>query len=340
VCQVGRTGAITPVAILEPVKLAGSTISKTTLHNEDFIKEKDIKIGDHVIIQKAGDVIPEVVQVLKEKRNGTEIEFEMPKICPVCGGTVVREEGEAAWHCIGIECSARNLQNLVHFASRTGMNIDGLGISVIEQLIEKGYLNNISDIYYLKKEEIASLKKNGNKFAQNLIDAINNSKNNELERLICALGIRHIGSKAAKILAKRYGSMNELMNASEESLNLVDTIGGISATSIYEFFHQEQTIDLIEKLKVAGVNMESHEDVEKHDDRFAGKTFVLTGTLDKYSRDEASNIIERFGGKTSSSVSKKTSYVLAGEDAGSKLIKAQELGIIILSENEFDEMIK
>lgn len=340
VCQVGRTGAITPVAILEPVKLAGSTISKTTLHNEDFIKEKDIRIGDHVIIQKAGDVIPEVVEVLKDKRSGKEIEFKMPKVCPVCGGTVVREEGEAAWHCIGIECSARNLQNLVHFASRTGMNIDGLGISVIEQLVEKGYLNNIADIYYLKKEEIASLKKNGNKFAQNLIDAINESKKNDLERLICALGIRHIGNKAAKILAKRYGSMNDLMNASVESLNLIDTIGGVSATSIYEFFHQEQTIDLIEKLKIAGVNMESHEDVEEHDDRFAGKTFVLTGALDKYSRDEASEIIEKFGGKTSSSVSKKTTYVLAGEDAGSKLIKAQELGITILSETEFDEMIK
>ncbi len=340
VCQVGRTGAITPVAVFEPVLLAGSTISKATLHNEDFIKEKDIRIGDYVVIQKAGDVIPEVVDVLKEKRTGNEKEFEMPKVCPVCGGKVVREEGEAAWHCIGIECSARNLQNLVHFASRTGMNIDGLGISVIEQLVDKGYLKNIADIYYLKKEEIASLKKNGQKFAQNLIDAINESKNNDLERLICALGIRHIGTKAAKIIARRYGSMKELMNASIESLNLVDTIGGISAESIYEFFHQEQTIDLINKLEQAGVNMESHEEIEEHDDRFAGKTFVLTGTLEKYSRDEASEIIEKFGGKTSSSVSKKTAYVLAGEEAGSKLTKAQDLGVTIISEQEFEEMIK
>ena len=340
VCQVGRTGAITPVAVFEPVLLAGSTISKATLHNEDFIKEKDIRIEDYVVIQKAGDVIPEVVDVLKEKRTGNEKEFEMPKVCPVCGGKVVREEGEAAWHCIGIECSARNLQNLVHFASRTGMNIDGLGISVIEQLVDKGYLKNIADIYYLKKEEIASLKKNGQKFAQNLIDAINESKNNDLERLICALGIRHIGTKAAKIIARRYGSMKELMNASIESLNLVDTIGGISAESIYEFFHQEQTIDLINKLEQAGVNMESHEDIEEHDDRFAGKTFVLTGTLEKYSRDEASEIIEKFGGKTSSSVSKKTAYVLAGEEAGSKLTKAQDLGVTIISEQEFEEMIK
>ncbi len=340
ICQVGRTGAITPVAILKPIEVSGSTISKATLHNEDFIKERDIKIGDHVVIQKAGDVIPEVVDVLKEKRTGEEIEFKMPEVCPVCGGTVVREEGEAAWHCIGIECSARKLQNLVHFASRSGMNIDGLGISVIEQLVDKGYLNNIADIYYLKKDQIASLKKSGDKFAQNLIDAINESKNNDLERLICALGIRHIGNKAAKILAKRYGNMNELMNASKESLNLIETIGGISAQSVYEFFSQEQTIDLIKKLKAAGVNMKSKEDVERHDDRFAGKTFVLTGTLEKYTRDEASEIIEKFGGKTSSSVSKKTSYVLAGEEAGSKLTKAQDLGITILSENEFDEMIK
>ena len=340
VCQVGRTGAITPVAILEPIELAGSTISKATLHNEDFIKEKDIRIGDRVIIQKAGDVIPEVIEVSKNKRKGNEKEFKMPRACPVCGGKVVREEGESAWYCIGIECSARKLQNLVHFASRTGMNIDGLGISVIEQLVDKGYLDNIADIYYLKKEEIASLKKNGNKFAQNLIDAINESKNNNIDRLICALGIRHIGSKAAKIVAKRYGRIEELMNASQESLNLIDTIGGISAESIYDFFHQEQTIDLIERLKNAGVNMENKEEVEFHDDRFAGKTFVLTGSLEKYTRDEASELIEKFGGKTSNSVSKKTSYVLAGEEAGSKLTKAQELGIQILSEEEFDNMIK
>ena len=339
-CQVGRTGAITPVAILEPVELAGSTISKTTLHNEDFIKDKGIRIGDHVIIQKAGDVIPEVVDVLKQKRNGKETEFEMPNVCPVCGGTVVREEGEAAWYCIGIECSARNLQNLVHFASKSGMDIEGLGISVIEQLIEKGYLSNIADIYYLKKEEIASLKKSGNKFAQNLIEAINKSKSNDLERLICAFGIRHIGNKAARIIARRYGNIEGVMNASIESLNLIDTIGGVSAKSVYEFFHQEQTIDLIEKLKHAGVNMETHEDVEQRDDRFAGKTFVLTGTLEKYTRDEVSNVIEKLGGKTSSSVSKKTSYVLAGEESGSKLTKAQELGITIITEQEFEEMIQ
>ena len=339
ICQVGRTGAITPMAILEPIKLAGSTISKTTLHNEDFITSKDLKIGDHVIIQKAGDVIPEVVEVVKEKRTGEEKDFVMPDTCPVCGAPAVRENGEAVKRCIGIECSARKLRNIVHFASKAGMDIDGLGYAIIEQLVDKGLLNTISDIYYLKKDDIASLKKNGEKFATNLINAINASKNNSLDKLISALGIRHIGTKSAKILAKEYKSMDNLMNASEVSLSLIEDVGQITAKSVYEFFHQEQTIDLIEKLKKAGVNMEEAED-EEHDNRFAGKTFVLTGSLEKYTRDEASEIIEKFGGKTSGSVSKKTSYVLAGEEAGSKLTKAEELGVKVLTEAEFDEMIK
>ena len=339
ICQVGRTGAITPMAILEPIKLAGSTISKTTLHNEDFITSKDLKIGDHVIIQKAGDVIPEVVEVVKGKRTGEEKDFVMPDTCPVCGAPAVRENGEAVKRCIGIECSARKLRNIVHFASKAGMDIDGLGYAIIEQLVDKGLLNTISDIYYLKKDDIASLKKNGEKFATNLINAINASKNNSLDKLISALGIRHIGTKSAKILAKEYKSMDNLMNASEVSLSLIEDVGQITAKSVYEFFHQEQTIDLIEKLKKAGVNMEEAED-EEHDNRFAGKTFVLTGSLEKYTRDEASEIIEKFGGKTSGSVSKKTSYVLAGEEAGSKLTKAEELGVKVLTETEFDEMIK
>ena len=339
ICQVGRTGAITPMAILEPIKLAGSTISKTTLHNEDFITSKDLKIGDHVIIQKAGDVIPEVVEVVKEKRTGEEKDFVMPDTCPVCGAPAIRENGEAVKRCIGIECSARKLRNIVHFASKAGMDIDGLGYAIIEQLVDKGLLNTISDIYYLKKDDIASLKKNGEKFATNLINAINASKNNSLDKLISALGIRHIGTKSAKILAKEYKSMDNLMNASEVSLSLIEDVGQITAKSVYEFFHQEQTIDLIEKLKKAGVNMEEAED-EEHDNRFAGKTFVLTGSLEKYTRDEASEIIEKFGGKTSGSVSKKTSYVLAGEEAGSKLTKAEELGVKVLTEAEFDEMIK
>ena len=337
--QVGRTGAITPMAILEPVKVAGSTISKTTLHNEDFIKEKDLKIGDRVIIQKAGDVIPEVVEALKDKRTGEEQDFKMPDRCPVCGGLIVREEGEAISRCIGIECPAKLLRSIVHFASKVGMDIKGLGYSIIEELINRGLISNIADIYSLTKEDIASLKKNGDKFAQNLINAIQESKNNELSKLINALGIRHVGTKSAKILAKRYGSMDKLMNASFESLNLTEDIGEITADSVSEFFMQEQTRDLIEKLKAAGVNMIEHQE-EVIDERFYGQVFVLTGTLENYTREEAGKIIESFAGKVSSTVSKKTSYVLAGEEAGSKLTKAEKLGVTIITEKQFEEMIK
>lgn len=339
VCQVGRTGAITPMAILEPVKVAGSTISKTTLHNEDFIKEKDLRIGDRVIIQKAGDVIPEVVESVKSKRTGEEKEFVMPKVCPVCGAPTIREEGEAVTRCTGIECSAKALRNIVHFASKEGMEIDGLGYSIIEQLIDRKLISNIADIYSLKLEDIASLKKNGKKFAQNLIDSIEKSKNNDLFKLITGLGIRHIGAKSAKNLARKFRNIDNLMNASIEELSIQNDVGEITAKSIYEFFHEEQSIDLINKLKTAGVNMESLEE-ESSDNRFEGQTFVLTGALSKYSRDEASDIIEKLGGKTSSSVSKKTSYVLAGEDAGSKLTKAQSLGVTVITEEEFEKMIK
>lgn len=339
ICQVGRTGAITPMAILEPVKVAGSTISKTTLHNEDFIKEKDIRVGDTIVVQKAGDVIPEILEVKKEKRDGTEQVFEMPKVCPVCGAPVVREEGEAVSRCIGIECPAKLVRNIIHFVSRECMNIDGLGDKIIEQLINKNLISNIADIYFLKFEDIATLKKNGQKFTQNLIDAINNSKNNDLYRLIAALGIRHIGTKAAKTLAKKYKTMDSLMNASLESLAMTDDIGEISANSIYEFFRQDQTIDLINRLKEAKVNMEALES-EDIDNRFEGKTFVLTGTLEKFTRKEASDLIEKHGGKTSGSVSKKTDYVLAGEDAGSKLTKAQSLGVEIITEEQFEKMMK
>ena len=339
ICQVGRTGAITPLAILEPVVVAGSTISKTTLHNEDFIKEKDIRIGDHIFIQKAGDVIPEVVEVLKNRRTGKEEKFEMPKVCPVCGAEVVREEGESVNRCIGIECPAKMLRNIVHFVSREAMNIDGLGESIIEQLIEKGFINNIADIYYLKYEDISSLKKEGDKFTKNLLNAINESKNNDLDRVICSLGIRNVGTKLAKTLAKEFRSMDKLMDADLIRLNGINDVGEITANNIYEFFRQEQTIDLIQRLKDAGVNMEYLQE-ESDDERFYGKTFVLTGSLEKYTRDEASDIIERLGGKTSSSVSKKTSYVLAGEDAGSKLTKAQAIGVPVITEQEFEDMIK
>ncbi len=339
VWQVGRTGVITPMAILEPVKVAGSTISKTTLHNEDFIKEKGLKIGDRVIIQKQGDVIPEVISVVKEKRTGKEQELIVPTTCPVCGAKATREEGESAIYCNGIECPAQLLRGIEHFVSKECMDIDGLGIKIVEQLIEKGLIKNIADIYNLTLEEIASLKKNGKKFAQNLINSIEESKKQDLYNVINSLGIRQVGIKAAKVLAKRYKTMDNLMNASLESLCMVDDVGEITASNIYDFFRQEQTIDMINKLKSAGVNMELQQE-EGQDNRFEGKVFVLTGSLEKYSRAEASDLIEKFGGKTSSSVSKKTSYVLAGEEAGSKLTKAQELGVTIITEAEFENMVK
>ena len=339
VWQVGRTGVITPMAILEPVKVAGSTISKTTLHNEDFIKEKDLKIGDIVVIQKQGDVIPEVIKVVREKRTGDEKETVIPTVCPVCGALAVREDGEAAIRCTGIECPAQLLRGIEHFVSKECMDIDGLGYKIVEQLIDKGLISNIADIYNLTLEDIASLKKSGKKFAQNLIDSIENSKSQDLFNVINALGIRQVGIKAAKVLAKKYKSMDNLMNASLEDLCSVSDVGEITANNIYEFFRQDQTVDMINRLKAAGVNMNANIE-ENVDNRFEGKVFVLTGTLEKYSRNEASDIIEKFGGKTSSSVSKKTDYVLAGEEAGSKLTKAQELGVNIISETDFEKMIK
>lgn len=339
ICQVGRTGAVTPMAILEPVVVAGSKISKTTLHNEDFVKEKDLRIGDTVVIQKAGDVIPEVVRAVTEKRTGEEKEFQMPTVCPVCGGQVVRIPGQAVTKCIGIECPARNLRNIEHFASKEAMNIEGLGEKVIKQLYDTGLIHNIADIYSLKLEDIAGLKKNGKKFAENLINGINKSKQNNLDRLITALGIEQVGAKSAKILAKKFKTMDALAKANFGTLTFVEEVGQITANSVREFFMQDQTKDLLKKLKAAGVNMTLIEDTGK-DKRFNEQTFVLTGTLENYTREEASNIIESFGGKTSASVSKKTSYVLAGEDAGSKLVKAQSLGVKIITEKEFEEMIK
>ena len=339
VCQVGRTGVITPMAILEPVKVAGSTISKTTLHNEDFIKVKELKIGDTVVIQKAGDVIPEIVEVVKNKRTGEEKDFEMPHKCPVCGADAVREEGESAIRCTGIECPAKLYRNLVHFVSREAMNIDGLGESIIAQLLDKQLIQNIADIYTLEFEDITSLKKNGKKFAQNLMDSIENSKQNDLYRLITALGIRHVGGKASKMLAKKYKTLDNLAGASFEDLQEMNDVGEVMANSIVEFFAQDQTLDLIEKLKQAGVNTEVIEE-ETGDNRFEGKTFVLTGSLEEFTRKEAEELIEKYGGKTSGSVSKKTDYVLAGEEAGSKLKKAQELGVTIITEQEFKEMVK
>ena len=339
VCQVGRTGAITPMAILEPISVAGSTISKTTLHNEDFIKEKDLRIGDTVVIQKAGDVIPEIVEVKKEKRTGSEKAFNMPTTCPVCGAMAVREEGESAIRCTGIECPAKLVRNIIHFVSKEGMDIDGLGENLVEQFIDKGLIENIADIYTLTFEDIASLKKNGTKFAENLINAIQDSKNRPFYKLITALGIRHIGTKSAKTIAKHFKTIENLMNAEIEEIAELDDVGQIMAQSIYQFFKQDQTIDLINKLRDAGVNMREEQN-ETGDTRFEGLTFVLTGSLENYTREQAGEIIEKFGGKVSSSVSKKTNYVLAGEEAGSKLTKAQSLGVNIITEAQFEEMIK
>lgn len=338
VCQVGRTGAITPMAILDPVYVAGSKISKTTLHNEDYIKQNDIRIGDRVIIQKAGDVIPEVVGVNKDKRDGTEKIFEMPRICPVCGAEAVREEGEAVVRCIGIECPAKLYRSIIHFASKDAMDIDGLGEAIIGELIERKLISNIADIYKLTIDDVASLKKNGKKFAQNLMNAIEESKKRDLYRVINSLGIRHVGVKLAKTLARYFKDMDKLIVATYEELRMIEDVGEITANTIYEFFRQDQTIDLINKLKQANVNMKA--EIQKNENgKFAGKTFVLTGSLEHYSREKASEIIEKMVGKTSSSVSKKTDYVLAGKDAGSKLKKAQELGITIISEEEFITML-
>ena len=339
VCNVGRTGAITPMAILEPVKVAGSTISKTTLHNEDFIKEKDLRIGDTVVIQKAGDVIPEIVEAIKDKRTGNEKEFSMPSVCPVCGALAIREEGESARRCIGIECPAKLYRSILHFASREAMDIKGLGDAIIEELLNRKLINNIADLYDLKLEDVKTLKKDGTKFAQNLIDSINQSKQNDLDRLINALGIRHIGTKTAKQLAKKFKTMDNLENASLESFIDVDDMGEIMAKSIFEFFSQPQTKDLLQRLKQANVNMSLKEN-ELIDDRFSNKTFVITGKLDKYSRDEVKQIIENNGGVTSESVSKKTDVVIVGRDAGSKYDKALKLGIEIWDEEKLDEMLK
>lgn len=338
VVQVGRTGAITPVAILEPVRVAGSVISKTTLHNEDFIKEKGLKIGDHILIQKAGDVIPEVCDVLVDKRDGSEKEFEMPRTCPVCGSEAVREEGEAVIRCTGIECPAMLFRNIVHFASRDAMDIEGLGPAMVEMLLNNDLVKNIAEIYELKFDDLVTLDRMGEKSANNLLSAIEKSKENPLENLINAFGIRHIGLKSAKILAKNYKTLDDLMNASYDELCTINEIGSIMAESLVKFFESEQTKDLIEKLRKLGLNFESNVQTIE-DNRFEGMTFVLTGTLPTLSRNEASEIIESFGGKVSSSVSKKTTYVLAGEDAGSKLDKALSLNVNVIDEDTFRKMV-
>lgn len=338
--QVGRTGVVTPLAILDTVHIAGSNVSRATLHNLDYIREKDIRIGDTVVIEKAGDIIPAVVEVIKEKRNGNEKEFEMPTHCLECGAVIVREDGEAAYRCTGVNCPAQRLRNIIHFVSRNAMDIDGLGPSIIEQMLEKKLIETAADLYYVNPTDVAEMEKMGEKSADNLKKALDKSKTNPLYRLINAFGIRHIGEKAAKILSAKYKTLDNLRNASVDELMSIPDIGGKMAESVVEFFAQEQTNEFIKKLEAAGVSCVDDTDESAVDGRFEGKTFVLTGTLEKYKRSEAGKIIESYGGKTSSSVSKNTTYVLAGAEAGSKLDKANSLGIRVISEAEFEEMIK
>ena len=332
---VGRTGVLTPTAVLESVHLAGTTVSRATLHNQDFINEKGVNIGDIVTVRKAGDIIPEVLCV-NEKNSVSNYVF--PEICPSCGEKVVREEGEAAIRCINPECPAQLLRNLIHFCSRDAMDIEGLGPSIIETFVNEGMIKNTSDIYHLDKEKIASLEGFKETSANNIINSVEKSKQNDLGKLIFALGIRHIGEKAAKLLSNQFKNIDNIISASEEDILEIEGFGSIMAKSVVEFFSKESAIQLVDELKKAGVNTESLSVVE--DNRFEGKTFVLTGTLTSFKRSEASKIIESFGGKTSSSVSKKTDFVLAGEAAGSKLDKANALGVRVISEDEFEEMIK
>ena len=334
--NVGRTGVLTPTAVFEPVMVAGSLISRATLHNQDFITEKDIRIGDTVTIRKAGDIIPEVLNVVEH--SGSSLPYVMPEFCPSCGARVVREEGEAALRCLNTDCPAQLLRNLIHFCSRDAMDIEGLGESNIELFVNSGLIKNPADIYHLEAEQIVPLERMAEQSANNLIAAINESKKNDLSKLVFALGIRHIGQKAAKLLSERFGTMTALMNASYDEIMTIDGFGAIMAKSVADYFNMPESLELIDKLMAAGLNMKSLKEVK--DMRFAGKTFVLTGTLPTYKRSEAAGIIESFGGKTASSVSKKTNFVLAGEDAGSKLQKANDLGIKVISEDEFREMIK
>ena len=338
VVQVGRTGVLTPKAVLTPVRLAGTTVTNATLHNQDFISEKDIRIGDTVLVRKAGEIIPEVLSVVKEKRPPEAQPYILPKTCPVCGAPVERDEDGAHVRCTGAECPAQLLRNLTHFASRDAMDIDGLGVAVVENLVGASLIKTPGDLYFLKEEDVAGLERMGKKSAQNLLAAIERSKSNDLSRLIYAFGIRQVGQKAGKILAARFHTLEALENAALEELTAVDDIGAITAQSILEWMASPQSKHLIQRLAQAGVNMTAAE--QGSDQRFAGMTFVFTGALEKFTRDEAAAMVEDRGGKSASSVSKKTSYVVAGEAAGSKLRKAQELGVTVLTEDEFLALLK
>ena len=338
VVQVGRTGVLTPKAVVRPVRLAGTTVTNATLHNQDFIRERDIRIGDTVLIRKAGEIIPEILEVDFSKRPADSCAYHLPASCPVCGAKVEKDEDGAFLRCTGAECPAQLSRNIAHFVSRDAMDIEGLGSAIVEALIEKKLICSPADIYSLTLEDVKSLWKSGSKAAEKLLSAIENSKQQDLSRLIYALGIRQVGAKTGKVLASTFGSMDALMAATEEELTAVPDVGAVTAQSIYGWFRQEQSRHMIEKLRQAGVNFESKRVVS--DTRFAGKTFVLTGALSKFTREEATEKIELLGGKASGSVSKKTSFVVVGENAGSKERKARELGIPILSEDDFLAMIQ
>jgi len=338
VVQVGRTGVLTPKAVVSPVRLAGTTVTNATLHNQDFIAEKDVRVGDTVLVQKAGEIIPEIVAVLKEKRPEGTTPYRFPDRCPVCGAPVVRDEDGAAMRCTGAECPAQLMRHLVHFASRDAMDIEGLGPANVESLVNAGLLKTPGDLYSLRTENVEKLERMGKKSAQNLIDAIERSKENDLSKLLTAFGIRQVGQKAAQVLARQFGTLDALASADAESLSKVPDIGGITAQSILTWFSDPQSQHLVETLKAAGVNMESH--AQPIGDKLSGLTFVLTGELSGFSRKEAGERIQALGGKVSGSVSKKTSYVIAGEAAGSKLRKAQELKVPILDEAGFLAMLE
>ena len=333
--QVGRTGVLTPKAVIEPIRLAGTTVTNATLHNQDFIENLGVNVGDTVLVQKAGEIIPEVLEVVKKDSEGV---FQFPTVCPACGAPVVRDEDGAAIRCTGAECPAQRLRNIVHFASKEAMDIDGLGPAVVESLDKAGLIHTPAELYSLDAQSVATAERMGKKSAENLIANLQDSKSRGLARLLCAFGIRQVGSKAAKVLARHFATLDELMNATEEQLTAIDDVGPITAKYVVDWFDSPQSLHQIRLLREAGVSFESREEIA--DDRFAGKTFVLTGALEKYTRQQAEEIIERFGGKASGSVSKKTSYVLAGADPGSKLTKAEALGVPIITEADFARMIE
>ena len=338
VVQVGRTGVLTPKAVVRPVRLAGTTVTNATLHNQDFISQRDIRIGDTVLIRKAGEIIPEILEVDFSKRPQSAQAYRLPEVCPVCGAKTQQDEDGAFLRCTGAECPAQLSRNIAHFVSRDAMDIDGLGSAIVDALIEKDLIHSPADIYYLKQEDIETLWKSGKTAAAKLLASIERSKEQDVSRLIYALGIRQVGAKTGKVLAAAFGSLDGVLSASEEELTQIPDVGSVTAASIHQWSCQEQSRHMVERLRQAGVNFESKRVIS--DDRFSGKVFVLTGALSKFTREEASEKIELLGGKTSGSVSKKTSFVIVGENAGSKERKARELGIPILTEDEFLEMIQ